>query len=176
MWAILQRAPLWLFIAMLIGVFTKETTLLLWPLLWLADNVDARKKLLWSALLIPGTLAFLIFRFILDPDPGGSSVVEIELASGFVDQLRHMLTPNGLIDITSSFNLFWIPAAFAAFCLPYPSILRRWLWIVPVLMAMILLHGGNYGRILFMAFPVVIPLALVGIRYWITPIENVSAH
>ena len=76
MWAILQRRPLWLFIAMLIGVFTKETTLLLWPLLWLADHVDTRQKLLWSALLIPGTLAFLIFRFILYPDPGGSSFFE----------------------------------------------------------------------------------------------------
>ena len=99
--------------------------------------------------------------------------MNIELADGFVDQLRRLFTPNGFVDIVSSFNLFWIPAVFAAFRLPYPSILRRWLWIIALLMAMILLLGGNYGRILFMAFPVVIPLALVGIRHWITPIEDV---
>jgi hypothetical protein len=175
MWAILRCKSLWLFIAMSIGVFTKETTLLLWPLLWLADHMDTRKKLFFSALLIPGTLAFLIFRFVLYPDPEGASFFNIELAGGFVDQLRRMITPNGFVDIVSSFNLFWIPAAFAAICLPYPSILQRWLWLIALLMAMILLLSGNYGRILFMAFPVVIPLALVGIRHWIAPTKSVSS-
>jgi hypothetical protein len=181
MWAILRLRPLWLFIAMLIGVFTKETTLLLWPLLWLADHVGVRQKLLLSARLIPGTLAFLIFRFVLYPESGGSSFFSLEETSNFVEQLRGMFTPNGFVDIASSFNLFWIPAAFAVFHPPYPSILRRWLWLIALLMAMILLLGGNYGRILFLAFPVVIPLALVSIRHWIIPTENVfcrslSAH
>jgi hypothetical protein len=175
MWAILRRRPLWLFIAMLIGVFTKETTLLLWPLLWLADHLAMRQKLLWSALLVPGTLAYLTWRFILNPDSGGTSFFSIEEARNFAEQLRGVVTPNGFIDIVSSFNLFWIPAAITVFFLPYPSILRRWLWLTALLVAMIALLGGNYGRILFLAFPVVIPLALVGIQDRINPIESVAS-
>lgn len=55
-WAILRVRPLWLFSAMLIGVFAKETTLLLWPLLWLADHLITRQKMLFSILLVPGTV------------------------------------------------------------------------------------------------------------------------
>jgi hypothetical protein len=166
-WAILRCKPRWLFIAMLFGIFTKETTLLLWPLLWLADHIGARQKLVLSTLLVPGTLAFLSFRFILYPDPIASSFFNIERVGNFLEQLRRMVTPNGLVDIVSSFSLFWIPAGFAVFRLSYPSILGRWLWLIALLLAIILVLGVNYGRILFMAFPVVIPLALLGIGYWI---------
>lgn len=172
-WAILRVSPVWLFIAMLVGVFTKETTLLLWPLLWLTDHLSTRQKMLFSILLVPGTVAFLIFRFVLYPDPAGSDFFSIEKVPDFVDQVRGILTPNGLIDLVSSFSLFWIPAAFAMFRLSYPSILRRWLWLIPLLMVMVLFLGGNFGRILFLAFPVVIPLALIGLRHWIVSAKGV---
>jgi hypothetical protein len=174
MWAILRRRPFLLFMAMLIGVFAKETTLLLWPLLWLADHIATRQKLLLSALLIPGTVIYLIWRFVLDvdPDPAGPYFFNIEQARNLVEQLHGMLTPNGFIDIVSSFNLFWIPAVVAALRLSYPSILRRWLWFVPLIMAMIVFLGGSYGRILFLTFPVIIPLALFGIQHWINPPSN----
>jgi hypothetical protein len=86
----------------------------------------------------------------------------------FIQQLHDMLTPNGIIYIVSSFNLLWIPAAVAAFQLPYPSILRRWLWLVSLIIAMIIFLNGSYGRSLFLTFPVIIPLALIGIRHWVS--------
>lgn len=165
-WSILRIRPLSLFVAMLIGVFAKETTLLLWPFLWLADHLTTSRKLLFSIILVPGTMAFLIFRFVLNPDPGGS-FFSIENASHYVDQLRAMATPNGSIDLISSFGLIWFPACFSVFRLSYPSILRRWLWVVPLLVFMIVFLEGNFGRILFLAFPVIIPLALVGLENWI---------
>jgi hypothetical protein len=168
MWAILRRRPLLLLMAMLVGVFAKETTLFLWPLLWLADHIAMRQKLILSALLIPGTFAYLIWRFVLDLDPAGTSYFDIHKARDFLSQLHGMLTPSGFLDISSSFNLFWIPAAFSVFYLPYPSILKRWLWFVLLIMMMMLLLGGSYGRILFLAFPVIIPLAVIGIQYWVT--------
>jgi hypothetical protein len=171
MWAILRRAPFLLFMAMLIGVFAKETTLLLWPLLWLADHIATRQKLLLSALLIPGTFIYLIWRFVLDVDPG-DQLFNIKQVGDFPKQLHGMLNPNGFIDIVSSFNLFWIPAGVAASHLSYPSILRRWLWLFPLIMAMIVFLGGSYGRILFLTFPVIIPLALFGIDHWINPPTN----
>ncbi len=172
MWAILRRAPLLLFMAMLIGVFAKETTLLLWPLLWLADHIATRQKLFLSAVLIPGTFIYLIWRFVLDLDPGGTSFFNIEHAGDFTKQLHGMLTANGFIDVVSSFNLFWIPAGVAVWHLSYPSILRRWLWLVPLIMAMIVFLGGSYGRVLFLTFPIIIPLALFGIQHWINPPTN----
>jgi hypothetical protein len=174
-WAILRCKAVWLLIAMLFGIFTKETTLLLWPLLWLADHLGVRQKLFLSALLIPGTLAFLTFRFILYPDSIGASFFNLERVGNSIEQLRRMFTFNGLIDTVSSFSLFWVPAIFTVLRLPYPSILGRWLWFIVLLLAMILFLGGNYGRILFMAFPVVIPLALLGIGCWIGVTERTGA-
>jgi hypothetical protein len=119
MWAILRRRPLLLFMTMSIGIFAKETTLLLWPLLWLADHIAIRQKLLLSSLLIPGTFIYLIWRFVVDADPRGPSFFNIEQAGNFTEQLHGMLTPNGFIDIVSSFNLLWIPAVVAALRLSY---------------------------------------------------------
>jgi hypothetical protein len=167
MWAILRSKPFWLGTAMLFGVFAKETTLLLWPLLWLANHLGARCKLALSAILLPGTLSYLGFRFFFYPDEIGETVFNINQLSNFTEQLRRLFTPNGLVDIISSFNLFWIPAIFALCRIAYPSILGRWLWFIGLLLVMIIFLGGNYGRILFLGFPVVIPLALLGIGSWI---------
>jgi hypothetical protein len=37
--------------AMLVGVLGKETTLLLWPLLWLADHIAMRRKLIFIRII-----------------------------------------------------------------------------------------------------------------------------
>ncbi len=168
-WAILKKTPLWLFIALSIGVFTKETTLLLWPLLWLSD-LSWQRKGVYSLVLLPGTVAFLAFRFLLFPDPSGASFFSVELAGSVFSQLRSFVNPNGLIDWVSSFNLFWIPAVYAILRAPIAPILRRWLWFIPIVVAMILFLSGNLGRILFLTFPVVIPLALIGLHQWMVSI------
>src|SRR5262249_1092383 len=88
MWAILRRSSLLLLMAMSVGVFAKETTLLLWPVLWLADHIAVRRKLILSALFIPGTFAYLIWRFVIDLDPVGTSYFDIHKARDFIQQLH----------------------------------------------------------------------------------------
>ncbi|MHB8624647.1 MAG: hypothetical protein ACYDEO_00435 [Aggregatilineales bacterium] len=168
MYAIIRRNTWMLFISCTLGVFAKETTLLLWPMLWLAD-LQWRRKGLYSLVLLPGTAAYMVFRYIIYPDPSGASFFSLELMGGIAGQLHSFLTPNGLVDWISSFNLFWIPAIYALIRLPKPVLIRRWLWMIPIVLAMIILLEGDLGRILFLTFPVVIPLALIGIQHWMSP-------
>ncbi|HEX3050386.1 MAG TPA: hypothetical protein VHP83_07015 [Aggregatilineaceae bacterium] len=153
------------FLASTIGTFTKETTILLWALLWLA-NIQSRRKITLSIALLPGTLGYLTYRFLIDPDGSGGSYFT-ESINMIPDMLETLVTPNGIMDWISSFNLFWIPAIYALFRCDIPILLRRWLWFVPLVIVMILLLQGNLGRILFMTFPVVIPLALIGMQEYL---------
>lgn len=167
-WAILKRRPVWLLLAMTLGIFAKETTLLLWPLLGLADlpwRIKARNALL----LIPGTIGYMLFRFVLFPDPVGESYFNLTALEGVLARFSTFFDSNSVVDWVSSFNLFWLPALYALWRVKKPIILIRWVWFVPLVIAMILLLDGNLGRILFLTFPVVIPLALLGMRAAIQP-------
>ena len=171
--SIVERRPAWLFVALLVGVFTKETTLLLWPLLWLSD-LSWREKGSHTITLIPGTVAYLLVRYFLFPDPGGGSFFSVEAATRFPLQLATLVSPNGLVDWVSSFSLFWIPAIYAFIRCPIPPLLRRWCWLIPIVILMILFLSGNLGRVLFLSFVAVIPLALIGIREWMQTDQGVA--
>ncbi len=147
---------------------------MLWPLLWLAA-ISWKQKALYSLVLLPGTIGYMLFRFWLFPDPSGGSFFSVELAGRAFDQLKTFVDPNGLVDWISSFNLFWIPALYAIVRRLTPSVLRGWLWFIPIVAVMILFLGGNLGRILFLTFPVVIPLALIGMREWLAPAGGSAA-
>ncbi len=78
--------------------------------------------------------------------------------------MLRLFTFSKLADLFSSFNLLWFPALYALIRCNPPTLLYRWSYLAIVMLIMILLFGLSLGRILFYAFPVVIPLALYGIR------------
>ncbi len=83
------------------------------------------------------------------------------------DQLYKLTHFNNFLDLFSSFGLLWLPAIFALKYQKLPQELYRYSLLIPFLLGIIVFFGLNLGRALFMAFPVIIPLALFGIRYFL---------
>lgn len=161
---------LWLLAAAFaVGIYAKESVLLALPLVVLAPFTWRARAALLAA-TAPGVLLYLAVRFVWLPAPGdylpaaAAGARGAERAWAFVVSV--FTRPNRLIDLLSSFGLLWVPAVASYSRGEGPPLLRRWALFVPLLALAILYLGLNLGRILFLAFPIVIPFALLGLRYW----------
>ena len=171
--AILKDRP-WLLVgSFAVGLVMKETALFLWPLLWLSE-LSFRRKRLYSVWLLPATILYLSYRFVIDPI-SEDTFFNLSLAGQAFSQIRSMLTPNGVLDWFSSFGLFWFPALYAIVFSEKPTVLKSWLWLIVILALSVIFLWGNPARSLFLAFPVVIPVALIGIRDWVEASRHGSA-
>ena len=169
--AIQERRTVLLLAVTAIGMWAKETTVLLLPLALLSGH-DRRTRLRLALATLPGAAVYCVVRFGLAPDPGGESYnTAADVAIDPILPLAYLAhivrNPNALLDLLSSFGLLWIPAGLALTSAEAPVPLRRWSAFVPVLGALILLLRGNLGRILFLAFPVIIPLAVLTVERWL---------
>ena len=166
---VLERRALLLALAFAVGMFAKETLVLLLPLTVLAPT-SWRERARLLAATVPGLAAYLAFRFWISPDPAESYSRLSDLAShpsmplGWVASVG--TSPARLVDLLASFGLLWVPAIAALRRRDTPAVLRRWALLVPILLALIVLAYWNLGRVLFYAFPVVIPLAVLGLERW----------
>ena len=164
--AIRGSLPL-LFVASLVGMFAKETTLLLVPAIAVLA-VPVRVKALRLLVLAPGIAAYAVFRFALHPGGYGLPGDPLNAFSNLAWRLSH----DGpyalwlLFDGATAFGLLWPLAVVGARGLRGSSHLplARLSWLVPGVLLVPFLIGSNIGRIWFYAFPVVLPLAVVGIR------------
>ncbi len=164
--AALNERRAWLCVACLVGVMAKETTLLLVPAALLLPGAPRLKAGRLLALL-PGAIAYAVFRFALFPTRTGWSYDPATLATNLADSV----TPGpyhwwNLFDGGTAFGLLWPLALLGAWELrrrPHEP-LARLAWLVPGLLALPFLIGSNIGRIWFYAFPVVLPLAVSGLR------------
>jgi hypothetical protein len=177
LYAIVTNNPLLLAASFLVGVFAKETTLIVVPLALIFFWSGS----LWrTSVLVPGLLAYLGFRFGLQIDPSENYFnFSGGLFSTLSTQLRFVASLNGALEFGSSFGFLWLPAIFGFFRAQMPRWFRSWtvlLLTASVLMAMLLV-GGQYpgGRAIFTAFPVVIPCALWGMRR-VLPIGANASH
>ncbi len=147
-----------LFVGFLLGIFAKESVFLVIPALLFSEH-KLRSKMLY--VLIPGIVTYSICHCaIVLPRPNLTNMLLVS-ARYFIDTFTHV---NRLIDLFSSFGLLWLPAFFSLTFPELPIEHRRWKWLIPFMLAVIFIFSMNLGRILFVVFPVVIPLSLFGLR------------
>lgn len=164
----IQRNNLWLLLfSHTVGVLAKELVLLSIPLL-LLSLLPWRRKALMLLATVPGIALYALVRMTFAPSPVDDYVTG-QILSRVDDQLRALLTVNGLLNVFLSFGIAWIPALYALVACKVPILLRRWVWLIPIVVVGVILGAGNWGRTTFSAFPVVMPLASLGLSRWLTP-------
>ncbi|MDP3731965.1 MAG: hypothetical protein Q8R31_02895 [Candidatus Omnitrophota bacterium] len=164
-WYAIQRQNLiMLAIGFLIGMFAKETIFLVFPIILVSPF---KYKIRVISLLILGTIIYYILRCF-----GIYNINDIKLylnmrllADNFKYVLLSMTRFNKIIDLFSSFGILWIPALYALMRPDTPLLLHLWSYSIVIMLMVIFLGALDLGRILFCVFPVVIPLALYGMRY-----------
>ena len=161
-----QRQNLWLLVAATaIGVFAKDLVLLAIPFVLLAPFGVSRRLRLFSG-VVPALVIHLALRLWLARSENDiySSGEFLRLTGAAV---RYLFTLNAMARLFMAFGLLWIPCAYAILRRQLPSVLARWSWFIPILfVSMVVLGATNISRHMIAAFPVVIPLALVGLAEW----------
>jgi preprotein translocase subunit Sec61beta len=152
-------------LACLAGMFAKETTLLLVPaVLLLAER--PREKLWKLAALVPGLVAYAVFRHAVAP---GGYEIPGNPATALENNLWRMAHGPYLwwiaFEAATAFGALIPLALIGVFALRAEprSPLARLAWLAPAVFAVPFLIDSRFGRIWFYAFPVVIPLALKGL-------------
>jgi len=164
--AIQQDNLLLLFFAQSVGVLAKELVVLIsLPLILLSLLTWQRKRWMLLATL-PAILIHIIIRSHMPALPvrRHDFVFLLEVVSG---QLSVLATPRGLIKLFFSFSLACIPAIYALVKCKVPLLLRHWSWAIPIVFLGVLILKGNFDRTMFSIFPVVIPLAALGLSSWL---------
>ena len=157
-----------LLLAVLVGMFARETTAyVLVPILSLAG--PPRTRIRNALLCLPGIAAYLLFRLVLRPTSAGwnyglaDTIENLRATFSSARRLAWIATDGSL-----AFGLLWI-LAFVGWW----SLLRRRQWrhplfrlsfLVPFAIVIPNLVYANIGRLFTLAFPAVIPLALLPIR------------
>jgi hypothetical protein len=164
--AALQGSVAGVLVATLVGLFAKETSLLLAPAILLLAHPPRRKAALLLAML-PGVVAYSIFRWGFFAGGYGQPDDPVSTLSALAGHFRSGPYLAWIAwDAGTAFGLLW-PLVFvgARRLRATPDApLARLAWLVPLVLVVPFLIGSNIGRIWFYAFPAVIPLALVGLR------------
>jgi hypothetical protein len=162
----IQWDNVWLLLfAHTVGILAKELVVLCIPLILL--SLLPRRRKAWMLLAtVPGIALYVLVRFKYAPSPLDGYVTG-QVLSYFDDQLLALTRPNGLVNLFLAFGLAWIPAVYALAACRVPRLLRRWSWLVAIVFVGVLLGAGNLGRTTFTAFPVVMPLAALGLSSWL---------
>lgn len=162
----IQRNNLWLlFFAHTIGVLAKELVILSIPLI-LLSLFPWRRKAGMLFVVVPGILLYGVVRVTFALSPLDDYITGGTLRY-CTTQLLYLTTPNGLINVFLSFGFAWIPALYALTRCKIPLLLKRWSWLILIIFIGVLLGRGDLGRSTFNAFPVVIPLASLGLSRWL---------
>ena len=175
--AIRRESFLLLAAAGIAGMLAKETTALLVPAALLLPGPRGRVFTRLAA-LVPGLALYAVFRGVLFP--GGC---------GFPGDPATSIE-NLVLRLQRGPYLIWIAwDGGTAFLALWPLALLGWLearrgfgnplarlaWLVPLILLTPFLIGSNIGRIWFYAFPVMIPLAVVGLRRLLWPVRGATA-
>jgi hypothetical protein len=155
----------------LLGMTAKETTALLLPAVLLLPGTWRQRA--WSvAALLPGLAHYAYFRFVAHPGGAGFPDDPATSLENLFWRLRHGPYLMWLLwDGGSAFMALWPLAAIGLWSLRGRGgePLARLAWLVPAILLVPFAIGSNVGRIWFYAFPVVIPLALEGLRRAFAP-------
>jgi hypothetical protein len=170
----IQNQTGWLLLlAMVLGLFTKETVLFLLLYILLAPySLSRRLRLLLYSL--PGIVIFLVFRAI-NFQPDGDllnfnimlSIIKPRLLSNHIDLFK-------ILKLFLTFNFLWIPCLYAFWKCPLPRLLTRWFYLIPIFVIIFGAINLNFYRHLLVVSPVVIALALIGLNDWYPLGEHIA--
>jgi hypothetical protein len=153
------------FLLILIGYFSKE---IVGPLLSAAWVLDQREKLIKTVTIASIPTFIYILARILFP----ASVAHFNQSSNLIQTFQLMFIELHLFNRRFYFEFFirtflWLGPFAAITCLRYrsqiPPFLRKQ-WIFVVLVCMQFCLASDTGRLFFLAFPVLLPLGLIGLR------------
>ena len=165
LWALLAGRPMVLFALFSLGIFTKETILLV-PLAVMLLRQSRKARVIQLAGLLPGLVAYFVFRVLLFPAEW--PLYSVASAGKFTADLFG--DPAGFVFHASrgvlAFGFVWLLAAWGWSCNRHRTDhpLMRWSWIVPVLLVVPFVLALHVGKVWAFSFPIVIPLAVWGIR------------
>jgi hypothetical protein len=174
--AALRGSLVGLFVASLIGMTAKETTALLLPAVLLLSGTWRLRA--WRvAAIVPGLAAYAYFRLVAHPGGVGFPADPQTSLENLGWRLQHGPYFMWLLwDGGSAFLALWPLAAIGLWNLRgrRDEPLARLAWLVPGIFLVPFVIGSNVGRIWFYAFPVMIPLALEGLRRTFAPLSRAS--
>ncbi len=161
--ALQARRFAWLALAVAVGALVRETVFLVVafaPLL-----CRRRRDLLWALLACaPALLAYGVLRSWILPTEVGYAYDPATLLRNLQGLARPQRLARLAVDGALCFGACWLLAGLGWRSLAPGHPLRRATWILPLVVAIPLLIGANIGRVWFLAFPVVLPLAVAGLR------------
>jgi hypothetical protein len=155
--------PAWSFgLAFAVGLFFKETALLLLPAVALAFEGPRRWRLLaWA---IPGLGVYTWFRLVAYPGGAGPQY-SLDLAQR---SLGYLVSPSFaayvLVEFVLCFGPLWLLAGKGWRQTAPGHPLRRLMPMALLAVAAPFALHTVYGRVFFLSFPVVLPLAVLGLR------------
>ena len=146
-----------------VGLFAKESVAVIVPL---ALVTVERPRLWWAAAAVPGVAAYLAWRLLTgSDDSSGLGHLDPDHIRHSIEIIPDYFRFNVAAEVVASFGLLWALALYALLTRRLSADLRRqYIWVVLVFAMAVLLATGP-GRTLFLAFPVIIPSAVVGIRH-----------
>ena len=152
-----QRSNSWLLlVGMTVGVLAKEEVLLTIPMIVLS-TLPRRTKVQLLAASIP---SLAVFALVV-------SGAGVPLDSAMQPTLRTLMSVAGAADLFACFGLAWIPAGYALLRVDVPPLLRRWSWLLPIVLVLVFVTNASWTRNVFTAFPAVFPLAALGLTEWV---------
>lgn len=159
-------------LAFTLGIFCKETVVLAGAWIFLLQRRGWIKQL---AVLVPGFAAYAYMRWVLYPGGPGQAefdALSVRLAAFF--QPLHLAYIG--VELALNFALL-APLALLGWraSAAYPA-LRRMAWLLPALLAIPLLMPVEVPRPLWTSFPVVIPLAVLGLWRLFDTTESSLEH
>lgn len=162
-YAAVARRPVLLFAVVSVGMFVKETTVLVVLLVVLLGTPRAQ-RLRQLALCVPGVAGYVALRLATPTDLGYTyGVSRVLEAFGTLGTARGALLAAAEFALT--FGPLWILAVVGWARAPAAERIlpRRTAWIVLLVLLVPYLIGSNLGRVWFLAFPVVLAFAADGI-------------
>ena len=174
LWAVVRGRPRILFVLFSLGMFTKETTLLV-PLAVLLLKQPRKARVVQLACLAPALLAYFVFRVLLFP--AERPLYSVASAGKFAAEVFGTAGGFGFYMSrgVAVFGLLWLLAAWGwaqhRHRTDHPLI--RWSCIVPVVLVIPFVLALNVGKVWAFSFPVVIPLAVWGVQaLWSEPSDG----
>jgi hypothetical protein len=131
-----------------------------------------RERAKLVAAMVPAAVIYLLVRFMFLPTANdyfisGTFLPYVHLA------LLRLWTINGVAWVFMGFDFLWLPIVWVVLRGSRDRTLRRWSLMIPVLLLVSILGGSDhYGRILLLAFPAAIPMAMLGVQRLLDLLEQ----
>jgi hypothetical protein len=165
-WAVKQRKLFWLTLIFLIGLFVKETTLVLILVLFLDDWRFALKK---SFIFIPGVVLYALLSSMA-PKLGATIIGNVTDKSSFFSSIKASFDSLNFYTFVENFQILMFLWFLFIFALIYkwreiPIFLKKQMPLLAlILVTPFLVNSGAVGRAAFYLFPIMLPVVVLALR------------